>query len=119
MSAIQSIARRCLRQALANKDSVMMAAEDSIRAISNTSIRTFATSYLDKGDVTDRVLNVVKNFDKVDQSKVCLSLSLSFSDCLSSVWYHLKCVCIDYTISCIPERSGIGQFGHCRVGHGH
>lgn len=79
MSAIQSIARRCLRQALANKETMKMAADDSIRALSNTSIsiRTFATSYLDKVDVTDRVLNVVKNFDKVDQSKVWLSLFLS------------------------------------------
>lgn len=53
----------------------MMAAEDSLRAMSmqhtTISMRTFATSYLDKGDVTDRVLSVVKNFDKVDQSKVC------------------------------------------------
>ncbi|WPT14343.1 Acyl carrier protein 2 [Picochlorum sp. SENEW3] len=35
------------------------------------SIRSFAaTSYLDKNEVTDRVLSVVKNFDKVDQSKI-------------------------------------------------
>lgn len=75
MSTIQSIARRCLRQGFANKEFVMMAAEDSLRAMSmqhtTLSMRTFATSYLDKGDVTDRVLSVVKNFDKVDQSKVC------------------------------------------------
>lgn len=117
MSAIQSIARRCLRQALANKDGLKMAADDSIRAISNTTIskRTFATSYLDKGDVTDRVLSVVKNFDKVDQSKVWLSLSLyNVYMILYMVYYDHT----DYTISCIPERSGIGQSGHCRVGHG-
>lgn len=35
-------------------------------------IRAFASaSYLDKGEVTDRVLSVVKNFDRVDASKVC------------------------------------------------
>jgi hypothetical protein len=34
-------------------------------------LRNFAdASYLDKKDVTDRVLNVVKNFDKVDAGKV-------------------------------------------------
>jgi hypothetical protein len=38
--------------------------------------RTFATSYLDKGEVTDRVLNVVKNFDKVDQGKVRVAVCL-------------------------------------------
>lgn len=35
-------------------------------------IRSFAdASYLDKNEVTDRVLNVVKNFEKVDDGKVC------------------------------------------------
>lgn len=34
-------------------------------------VRLFAdASYLDKKDVTDRVLNVVKNFEKVDEGKV-------------------------------------------------
>lgn len=34
-------------------------------------LRSFAdASYLDKNDVTDRVLNVVKHFDKVDAGKV-------------------------------------------------
>lgn len=34
-------------------------------------VRAFAGTYLDKNDVTERVLSVVKNFDqKVDQSKV-------------------------------------------------
>ena len=35
-------------------------------------LRMFAAdaSYLDKKDVTDRVLNVVKNFEKVDEGKV-------------------------------------------------
>ena len=31
--------------------------------------RGFAGTYLDKNEVTERILNVVKNFDKVDQSK--------------------------------------------------
>ena len=36
-------------------------------------LRGFAeASYLDKKDVTDRVLNVVKNFEKVDEGKVSL-----------------------------------------------
>ncbi len=34
-------------------------------------LRGFAdASYLDKGEVTDRVLSVVKNFEKVDAAKV-------------------------------------------------
>ena len=34
-------------------------------------LRNFAdASYLDKKEVTDRVLNVVKNFDKIDAGKV-------------------------------------------------
>ena len=34
-------------------------------------VRAFAGTYLDKNDVTERVLSVVKNFDqKVDQTKV-------------------------------------------------
>ena len=32
-------------------------------------VRGFAGTYLDKNDVTERVLNVVKHFDKIDQSK--------------------------------------------------
>lgn len=35
------------------------------------SVRAFASaSYLDKKDVTDRVLSIVKNFDRVDAGKV-------------------------------------------------
>lgn len=33
------------------------------------SVRGFAGTYLDKNEVTERILNVVKNFEKVDQSK--------------------------------------------------
>ncbi|KAL3153948.1 Acyl carrier protein 2, mitochondrial [Trebouxia sp. C0010 RCD-2024] len=33
-------------------------------------VRGFAGTYLDKNEVTERILNVVKNFEKVDQSKV-------------------------------------------------
>lgn len=41
-------------------------------------LRSFAdASYLDKNDVTDRVLNVVKHFDKVDAGKVRLVISKS------------------------------------------
>jgi len=87
------IARRCLRQALAT---MKLAENESLRRsllcgpssvtdtqnVMNTMTqfsigrRTFATSYLDKTEVTDRVLNVVKNFDKVDQSKVRLHDSM-------------------------------------------
>ncbi|KAL4432837.1 hypothetical protein ABPG77_008163 [Micractinium sp. CCAP 211/92] len=39
-------------------------------------LRGFAdASYLDKGEVTDRVLSVVKNFEKVDAAKVSPSAS--------------------------------------------
>lgn len=34
------------------------------------SVRGFAGTYLDKNEVTERILNVVKNFETVDQSKV-------------------------------------------------
>ena len=41
-------------------------------AASLSLVRGFAESqYLDKDVVTERVLQVVKNFDKVDPSKVC------------------------------------------------
>eukprot|EP00890_Picochlorum_soloecismus_P000452 jgi/Picsp_1/1407/NSC_04886-R1_acyl carrier protein len=44
----------------------------SVIAASKQMVRFFAgdSSYLDKQQVTDRVLNVVKNFDKVEQSKI-------------------------------------------------
>ena len=35
-------------------------------------VRGFAGTYLDKSEVTERILNVVKNFEKVDQSKAGL-----------------------------------------------
>ena len=41
-------------------------------------VRCFAGTYLDKKDVTDRILNVVKNFEKIDQSKAspfCIAAS--------------------------------------------
>ena len=45
--------------------------------ISLQSWRGFAdASYLDKNEVTDRVLNVVKHFEKVDSSKVRLVMNL-------------------------------------------
>ena len=34
-------------------------------------VRGFAGTYLDKNEVTERILSVVKNFEKVDQSKAC------------------------------------------------
>lgn len=32
-------------------------------------VRGFAGTYIDKNEVTERIMNVVKNFEKVDQSK--------------------------------------------------
>lgn len=32
-------------------------------------VRGFAGTYLDKNEVTERILTVVKNFEKIDQSK--------------------------------------------------
>ena len=32
--------------------------------------RAYGAGYLDKGEVTDRVMNVVKNFNKVEPAKV-------------------------------------------------
>jgi NADH dehydrogenase (ubiquinone) 1 alpha/beta subcomplex 1 len=43
--------------------------------------RTFATSYLDKAEVTDRVLSVVKAFDKVEASKVRFPAASRVSRC--------------------------------------
>ena len=49
-------------------------------------MRGFATStYLDKSQVTDRVLEVVKNFDKVDKAKVGITHMLHL---LKSVCAH-------------------------------
>jgi len=74
---------------------------DSIVVDSNTSIgsaisaskqmvRFFAgdSSYLDKEQVTDRVLNVVKNFDKVEQSKVRIGsiVELKFEEYNRNPW---------------------------------
>lgn len=63
-----------LRRSLLCGPSSVSDTQTVINTMANFSIgrRTFATSYLDKTEVTDRVLNVVKNFDKVDQSKVRL-----------------------------------------------
>ena len=45
-------------------------------------VRAFAGTYLDKDDVTERVVNVVKNFSgKIDQSKVCLAILLCSTAC--------------------------------------
>lgn len=133
MSALQSITRRCLRQALANKDTVMIAAGDSLRAMSPASIpcnngsitmknvlqRTFATSYLDKSEVTDRVLNVVKNFDKVDTSKVCFSVCPHHERIFMYNAHTKYYIVVDYAIGGVSKRSWVGQLGYRRVGHGH
>ena len=52
--------------------------ETNFPAASLHLIRTFAEgTYLSKDDVTQRILNVVKNFDKVDPGKVSLNLLIS------------------------------------------
>lgn len=44
---------------------------EAVAPVSLQFLRGFAdASYLDKNEVTDRVLNVVKHFDKVDDGKV-------------------------------------------------
>ena len=52
----------------------------SVRAGAVTFLRGFAEStYIDKNVVTDRVINVVKNFDKVDPAKVGASIQAHLS----------------------------------------
>jgi hypothetical protein len=70
------------------KESTPVAAHltDSAPVFGSMMRRSFATSYLDKAEVTDRVLNVVKAFDKVQADKVwsrelsacCEASSLTF-----------------------------------------
>lgn len=59
----------------------VLASRFAVRAVTNSTalsalrqpqtIRTFAAStFLDPADVTERIINVVKNFDQVDGSKV-------------------------------------------------
>ena len=44
---------------------------EAVAPVSLQFLRFFAdASYLDKNEVTERVLNVVKNFEKVDSAKV-------------------------------------------------
>nr|GMD34483.1 acyl carrier protein 2, mitochondrial-like [Ipomoea batatas] len=57
-------------------------------------------SFLDKSEVTDRVITVVKNFQKVDPAKVLLPTHFHFS--LSSIFFlhffcsqHLALSCVD------------------------
>ena len=44
-------------------------------------VRGFAGTYIDKNEVTERILNVVKNFEKVDQSKAS-SGTLELHECM-------------------------------------
>ena len=68
LGALQS-----LRSSLLTRVSIPINRVQVVGAASTLSlVRAFSEStYLDKNVVTDRVLNVVKNFDKVDPSKVC------------------------------------------------
>ena len=77
-SAIMALqgALQSLRSGVLSRISIPV---NSLQAVggagSLTLLRGFAEStYLDKNVVTDRVLNVVKNFDKVNPSKVRHSL---------------------------------------------
>ncbi|CAL8466740.1 g6276 [Coccomyxa elongata] len=65
-------ALQCLRSSLLTRVSIPVNRVQAVGAASTLSlVRAFSEStYLDKNVVTDRVLNVVKNFDKVDPSKV-------------------------------------------------
>ncbi|BDA40973.1 probable acyl carrier protein, mitochondrial [Coccomyxa sp. Obi] len=67
LGALQS-----LRSSLLTRVSIPVNRVQVVGAASTLSlVRAFSEStYLDKNVVTDRVLNVVKNFDKVDPSKV-------------------------------------------------
>lgn len=50
---------------------IPLQAEQAAAPVSLQFLRFFAdASYLNKNEVTDRVLNVVKNFEKVDAAKV-------------------------------------------------
>lgn len=62
-------------------------------------VRAFAGTYLDKNDVTERVLNVVKNFDqKVDQSKVPQVILLCSAACTA-----VERLCCLYALLCMPQ----------------
>ena len=52
--------------------SIGLQSSEAMAPVSLQFLRFFAAdaSYLDKKDVTDRVINVVKNFEKVDAGKV-------------------------------------------------
>lgn len=70
----------------ANFDMALSAAASS--PVSLQLLRRFAdASYLDKSEVTDRVLNVVKNFEKVDPAKVrCLEFMLDLNENDACAW---------------------------------
>ncbi len=46
--------------------------------------RGFASTYLNKDDVTERIVNLVKNFDNIDQGKVWLVMDALWS--VDVVW---------------------------------
>jgi len=50
--------------------------------ISSSFLRFFAdASYLDKNDVTERIMNVVKNFEKVDVAKASGMMNKGLPSC--------------------------------------
>nr|GMC70757.1 acyl carrier protein 2, mitochondrial-like [Ipomoea batatas]GMC77185.1 acyl carrier protein 2, mitochondrial-like [Ipomoea batatas] len=57
-------------------------------------------SFLHKSEVTDRVCNVVKNFQKVDPSKVPLYAFPHFSFCPFNLWreYNMRFRFVDMVI---------------------
>ena len=92
--------------------------------------RTFATSYLDKAEVTDRVLSVVKAFDKVEASKVRsspgergLSVRHKASSPVTDL-YYTPCFgaptsLADYPVGGVPEGPWARQPRYRRACDGH
>ena len=60
---------------------IAMQSSEAVAPVSLQFLRFFAAdaSYLDKKDVTDRVINVVKNFEKVDAGKVSKAIKAIYT----------------------------------------
>lgn len=62
----------------ASRFALRAASRSALRTQQPMFVRTFAGStFIDAGEVTDRIVNVVKNFDKVDPAKVSPSAKFS------------------------------------------
>ena len=77
-------------------------------ALACSALRSFAAgTYLDKAQVTDRVLNVVKNFAKVDPAKARLTCAAEQAGALT-----LKRFLAGQAQQRLPVGAGSGQPGH-------